>query len=296
MAVQAPRPRLPSLNALRAFEAAARLESFAKAADELAVTPGAIAQQVRQLEEWVGAPLFHRFAHGVTLTEAARDVVPQLSDGFDTIAAAAHGLRGGGGSREISIAALPCIAQIWLSSRLPRLRKAFPGLQISISALEEPPNFRRDLYDFAVFYLDDPPAGLKAVQWGEDALFPVCAPDVADGLRTPADLGVATLLHDAVWRRDWQQWLAFVGLTGVEAQRGPSFSLYALALEAALAGDGVLMGRSSLVAPYLAAGRLVTPFDIKMPARTRLTILTPPTRPPNALHDHVINWLGASAD
>jgi LysR family glycine cleavage system transcriptional activator len=107
---------------------------------------------------------------------------------------------------------------------------------------------------------------------------------------------VATLLHDAVWRRDWQQWLAFVGLTGVEAQRGPSFSLYALALEAALAGDGVLMGRSSLVAPYLAAGRLVTPFDIKMPARTRLTILTPPTRPPNALHDHVINWLGASAD
>lgn len=292
MAVKAPRPRLPSLNALRAFEAAARLQSFAKAADELAVTPGAVAQQIRQLEDWVGAPLFHRFPHGVTLTGAAAEVVPQLSAGFDAIAASAQDLRGRSGSREISIAALPCIAQIWLSARLPKLRKAFPGLQVSISALEEPPNFRRDHYDLGLFYLEAEPSGLEAARLGEDALFPVATPDVAAALKTPADLSQAVLLHDAVWRSDWKRWLTFAGLPGLDG-RGPSFSLYALALEAALEGGGVLMGRRSLVAPHLAAGRLVAPFDIEMPTRTRLTILSPPSRSPNELRHSVIDWLKA---
>ena len=294
MAVKAPRPRLPSLNALRAFEAAARLQSFAKAADELAVTPGAVAQQIRQLEDWVGAPLFHRFPHGVTLTDAAGDVLPQLSSGFDAIAASAHRLRGRSGSREISIAALPCIAQIWLTSRLPRLRKAFPGLQVSISALEEPPNFRRDLYDFGIFYLEAAPPGVEAISLDEDALFPVAAPELAATLNAPADLADAILLHDAVWRSDWQQWFAFAGLPGIDP-RGPSFSLYALALEAALAGDGVLMGRRALVAPHLASGRLVAPFDTEMPSRTRLTILSPPARSPNELRSGVIDWLRATS-
>jgi LysR family glycine cleavage system transcriptional activator len=294
MAVKAPRPRLPSLNALRAFEAAARLQSFAKAADELAVTPGAVAQQIRQLEDWVRAPLFHRFPHGVTLTEAAGDVLPHLSAGFDAIAASAHRLRGRSGSREISIAALPCIAQIWLTSRLPGLRKAFPGLQVSISALEEPPNFRRDLYDFGIFYLETAPPGIEAISLDEDALFPVATPELAATLNAPADLADAILLHDAVWRNDWKQWFAFAGLPGIDP-RGPSFSLYALALEAALAGDGVLMGRRSLIAPHLASGRLVAPFDIKMPTRTRLTILSPPARSPNELRHGVVDWLRATS-
>jgi LysR family glycine cleavage system transcriptional activator len=293
MAVKAPRPRLPSLNALRAFEAAARLQSFAKAADELAVTPGAVAQQIRQLEDWVGAPLFHRFPHGVTLTEAAHEVLPQLSEGFDTIAASAQLLRGRSGSKEISIAALPCIAQIWLTSRLPRLRRAFPGLQVSISALEEPPNFRRDHYDLGLFYLDATPPGLEAIGLSDDALFPVATPEIAATLRAPADLAGAILLHDTVWRSDWNQWLAFAGRPGLDA-RGPSFSLYALALEAALEGGGVLMGRRSLIAPHLTAGRLVAPFDIKMPTRTRLTILSP-SRSPGELRDGVIDWLRATS-
>ena len=296
MAVKAPRPLMPSLNALRAFEAAARLESFAKAADELAVTPGAVAQQIRQLEAWAGAPLFHRFPHGVTATDAARDVLSQLSEGFDAIAAAAHRLHGIGASKQISIAALPCIAQIWLSPRLPRLRRAFPGLQISISALEDPPNFRRDLYDLAIFYLDEVPAGLQAVQSGGDTLFPVCAPGLAATLRAPADLGAAVLLHDAVWRNHWPQWLAFAGIANIDGQHGPSFSLYSLALEAALEGEGVLMGRASLVASYLASGRLVAPFDVRMPTRTRLTILAPPSRSPHAVHGSVIDWLRVNAD
>lgn len=154
MPVQPPRPRLPSLNALRTFEAAARLGHFARAAEELGVTPSAAAQQIRQLEAWLGAGLFHRQAQGVVLTAAAREALPVLAEGFDRLAEAVQRLRASLGPPSLSVAALPSIAQFWLS---PRLRRAFPGLQVSLAAEERPPRFRRDLYDLGVFYLARPP-------------------------------------------------------------------------------------------------------------------------------------------
>ncbi|CAM5766562.1 LysR family transcriptional regulator [Bosea minatitlanensis] len=296
MPVKPPRPRLPPLNALRAFEAAARLQSFAKAAAELGVTAGAVTQHIRQLEATLGFPLFRRMPQGVALTDAAREALPKLTRGFELLGQAVQTLRDAEPHRPLAIAALPCIAQLWLSPRLGRLQQAFPELQISVSAMEEPPDPLRDSHDLSLFYREAA-AEPSAVQVGPDAILPVCAPALAARLAAPADLARETLLHDAVWRGDWARWLAAAAPEAkLDLARGPAFSLYSLALEAALSGSGVLMGRMSLVAPYLSAGRLAAPFRQAVPTADRLT-LTPATLPgAHARRIEVMEWLAASAD
>ncbi|WNJ92709.1 LysR family transcriptional regulator [Bosea sp. 685] len=281
MPVKPPRPRLPSLNALRAFEAAARCESFVKAAEELGVTAGAVTQQIRQLEAWLGFPLFRRLAQGVELTESARNALPKLTRGFDTLGQAVQELRAGHEGRTLTIAALPCIAQLWLSPRLAALQAAFPGLQISVSAMEQPPDPRREPHDLALFYLGAEAIPADALTLGPDMILPVCAPALARTLTSVGDLAHATLLHDAVWREDWRRWLAFTGSPGtIDPTRGPSFSLYSLALDAALSGSGVLMGRMSLIAPWLDSGRLIAPFATAKPTGDMLCLTEP--------HDHAL--------
>lgn len=293
MPVRPPRPPLPPLNALRAFEAAARLGSFSRAAEEIGVTQGAIAQQVRHLEAFLGLTLFRRLPQGVALTEAAQEARPRLSAAFDALALTVQELKASHAGRALTIAALPCIAQLWLSPRLPGLQQAFPGLAISISAMEDPPTGRHDSFDLALFYLAKPP--INAPTLGEDSLFPVCAPALAHKLRTPADLAGQTLLHDAVWRGDWARWLRHAGAGRVDPGRGPSYSLYALALDAALGGAGLLIGRRSLVAPYLRDGRLVAPIANELPSGDRLTMLLPPAGKPHPRRAEVVAWLEASA-
>ncbi|MGX1785251.1 LysR substrate-binding domain-containing protein [Bosea sp. NPDC055332] len=293
MPVRPPRPPLPPLNALRAFEAAARLGSFSRAAEEIGVTQGAIAQQVRHLETFLGLTLFRRLPQGVALTEAAQEARPRLSAAFDALALTVQELKASHAGRALAIAALPCIAQLWLSPRLPALQQAFPGLPISISAMEEPPTGRHDSFDLALFYLARPPA--DALAFDEDSLLPVCAPALARALRTPADLVGQTLLHDAVWRSDWARWLRHADIGAADPSRGPSYSLYALALDAALGGGGVLIGRKSLVAPYLADGRLVAPFANELRSGDRLTMLFPPAGKPHPRRAEVVAWLEANA-
>jgi LysR family glycine cleavage system transcriptional activator len=273
MPVKPPRTRLPSLNALRAFEAAARCESFVKAADELGVTAGAVTQQIRQLEAWLGFRLFRRLAQGVELTAGAREALPKLTRGFDVLGQAVQDLRAGHESRALTIAALPCIAQLWLSPRLGALQSAFPGLQVSVSAMEQPPDPRREPHDFSLFYRACDSAPSEALALAPDTLLPVCTAPLAARLGRPEDLLHVPLLHDAVWRSDWSRWLAFVGSPAkMDPARGPSFSLYSLALDAALAGSGVLMGRLSLIEPHLQDGRLVAPFAERMPTGDALTL------------------------
>lgn len=269
-----------------------RLGSFSKAAEEIGVTQGAVAQQVRHLEAFLGLTLFRRLPQGVEPTEAAQEARPRLSAAFDALAMTVQELKASHAGRALAIAALPCIAQLWLSPRLPALQQAFPGLPISISAMEEPPAGRHDSFDLALFYLAKPPADALAL--GEDSLFPVCTPALARALRTPSDLTGQTLLHDAVWRSDWARWLRHVGADGIDAGRGSSYSLYALALDAALGGGGVLVGRRSLIAAYLADGRLVRPFAEELPSDDRLTLLFPPAGKPHPQRAEVVAWLEAS--
>jgi DNA-binding transcriptional LysR family regulator len=247
-----PLNRLP-LNALRAFEAAARTGGFTLAAAELGVTPGAVTAHVKALEARLGAALFERQAKGVRLTALGLAAVQELTGAFDALALAEARLRALALPREVRIATLPAIAQLWLSPRLPELRAAAPEISVSITALEAPPNLKRSLHDLSLF-----PAKSGGRLVAKDELFPVCAPGLAARLRQVDDLARVPCLSDSAWDRDWDQWLAAVG-AGI-AVRGPVYSLYALAVEEAVNGAGVLMGHGPLVAAHLERGTLVAPF------------------------------------
>jgi DNA-binding transcriptional LysR family regulator len=247
-----PLTRLP-LNALRAFEAAARTGAFTLAAAELGVTPGAVTAHVKALEERLGAALFERQARGVRLTALGLAAMEELTGAFDALAGAEARLRALALPREVQIATLPAIAQLWLSPRLPALRAAAPEISVSITALEAAPNLKRSLHDLSLFPAE---AGGRLV--AGDELFPVCSPALAARLGRLEDLGEVPCLSDTAWDRDWEVWLAAVGV-GVQV-RGPAFSLYALAVEEAVNGAGVLMGHGALVAGHLARGALVAPF------------------------------------
>lgn len=253
-----PLTRLP-LNALRAFEAAARTGAFTLAAAELGVTPGAVTAHVKALEDRLGSALFERQARGVRLTALGLAAVEELTGAFDALAGAEARLRAMALPREVHIATLPAIAQLWLSPRLPALRAAAPEISVSITALEAPPNLKRSLHDLSLF-----PAETGGRLVAEDELFPVCSPALAARLQRVEDLGGLPCLSDSAWDRDWEVWLQAVGAR--VAVRGPIFSLYALAVEEAVNGAGVLMGHGALVAGHLARGLLVAPF----PQRVRL--------------------------
>lgn len=271
MAVAPARPKGPPLNALRAFEAAARLGGFAAAAAELGVTPAAIAQQVKSLEAWAGAALFERRSQGVRLSSLGTAVLADFTLAFDRLGEASQTLRRKARPDQVRIAALPSVAQLWLSRRLPRVRAALPGLTISVTAMETAPNLKREPFDLAIFY-EDLPASPASTVVCEDVVYPVCAPAIAATLSTPSDLSRAGFLHDETWKADWRRWLdeAAPGLHVDTA--GPSFSLYALALEEARNEAGVLIGHDALVADLVAAGALAAPFATRVRLARALTI------------------------
>lgn len=259
MSVSPPRPKSLPMTALRAFEAAARLGGFSAAAVELGVSPGAVSAHIKAIEDELGVALFARTARGVALTALGAQVLPDFTQAFDQMGEAMQGLRAEAAPHVVHIAALPAIAQFWLSPRLPGLRTAAPEISISITAMEAPPNLKRAPFDLCLFY------GADAGDYlARDVVFPVCAPSLAARLNTPHDLTNTPCLTDTSWASDWARW-ADVAMPGKPfVPRGPVFSLYALAVEETINGAGVLMGHEALIAPHLAAGTLVAPFETKV--------------------------------
>ena len=286
MPVAPPRPRPLPLNALRAFEAAARLGGFAAAAEELGVSPGAVSAQIKQLEDMLGAPLFDRSARGVTLTALAADVLPDLTSAFDRLATVSHDLRTGAKPQVVHVAALPSVAQLWLSPRLPGLRAAAPEIEISVTAMEQPPDLKRAPFDLCLFFGDAPGEALAA-----DTITPVCAPALADRLNRPEDLRHLPCLIDTTWHGDWSLWMAAALPGQTFVPRGPEFSLYALAVEETVNGAGVLMGHEALVAPYLARGQLVAPFSTRVTLSHALRLWAPRPLAPGSAARRVADWL-----
>lgn len=268
MTVSPPFDRLPPLNALRAFEAAARLGGFRQAATELGVTAGAVAAQIKLLEAECGAELFHRHARGVTLTALGQRVAPRFSAAFDALGDAARELRRLAAPRRVHIVTSPALAQLWLSPRLSLLRAAMPDVDISVTALEDPPDLKRTPFDLCLFYT--PPEAGGTVLWDE-RLLPVCTPALAQGLAEPADLARVNCIADVVWQ-DWRIWAEDVMPGQHLAPTGPGFSLYAVAVQEALSGAGVLMGRQSLVQPHLDSGALVAPFRQPVPLGLSISV------------------------
>jgi LysR family glycine cleavage system transcriptional activator len=282
---------MPPLNALKAFEAAARHASFAAAAEELGVTPAAVSHQVKALEAWLGAPLFVRRAQGLGLSDLGRSALPAFSAAFDALGRAVQDLRGAAPRAQVAIAALPAIAQLWLAPRLAEARTTFPRLSPAIHALETPPDLRRELFDFAIFLVRDAPAGCRMVPLGDDVIFPVCTPAMARLLASPADLARVPLLRDTSWSGDWDCWLKAAGSRDLATADGPAFSLYSMAVQAALDGAGVLMAHAALVSQHIASGALAAPFAVAARSGLRLAILAPERTSAEAAG--LIAWLSA---
>lgn len=285
-----PKPKAPPLNALRAFESAARLGGFKAAAVELAVSPGAVSQHIKALESWAGAALFERMSQGVRLTVLGKAVADDFSAAFDQLGAAVIKMRADAGPHQVRIAVLPSIAQLWLSQRLPRVRAIAPDSTISITALDRPPNLLREPYDLSIFFTPVSESE-HCVEVCKDVIFPVCSPALASSLRQPGDLAGVQFLHDSRWRGLWQDWLdeAAPGL-GIDPS-GPTFSLYGLALQEAQNGAGVLIGHEPLVRASLDDGSLVAPFTQKIELADNLAIATPYSLRRASLLEKIVNLL-----
>jgi len=260
--------RLPPLNAVRAFEAAARHLSFIKAAEELHVTPGAVSQQVKALEDWLGCVLFRRLARGVLLTDAGQSYWPELRDILDRLESVSQRIRAFDEGRELSVSTLPTLAARWLIPRLGSFRERSPGVEVRIVASVTLADFQRDGIDVGIRFGAGHYPGLHSELLMAEEVFPVCSPRLLEQgppLRVPDDLRHYTLLHDlpdpnGVHELDWVKWLLAVGARGVDATRGPRFTYTHMSLQAAIAGQGVALATSVLIGDDLATGRLVRPL------------------------------------
>ena len=264
------RARLPPLNAIKAFEAAARLGSFTRAAEELSVTHGAVSRQIRLLEEWLGTSLFLRTSRNAVPTRAGRDLLAEAGPALDRLASASLRVQSGGKAGGVlDISALPTFAMRWLIPRLPELQREHPALETRIVTASTPAEQFRMEVDVVV----SGPArqsGWVGSRFLGEAYLPLLSPGLMKErpLRAPADLGRHTLLHAATRRHMWLRWLTAARVPDLKPARDQVFEHFYFAIQAAIEGLGVAMGPLALVGDELREGRLVAP--IKEPAiRTR---------------------------
>lgn len=267
--------RLPPLATLRAFEAAGRHASFVRAAEELSITPAAVSQQVRALEGHLGVLLFVRRARGVELTSAGAEYARALGSLLDQLALATERVRRPEQPRRLTIATTPSFAAHWLMPRLAGFLELHPEWDVRLSTSNTIAEFARQDIDVAVRYGAGVWPGLRAQLLLTAELFPVCSPAFHQGaraLRVPADLRPRTLLR--LPKDEWPKWLEAAGLGDRQAE-GPQFSDAGLLTQAAVAGQGVALGQSVLVADELAAGRLIEPFALRIPSGMSYYLVAP---------------------
>ncbi|MEQ8348183.1 MAG: transcriptional regulator GcvA [Sneathiellaceae bacterium] len=270
--------RLPSLTGLRAFEAAARHLSFTRAAEELNVTQTAISHQIRRLEDQLGLKLFVRRHRALTLTPAGAAYLPAVSGAFDDLRRATARVTAARDEGVLTVSTLTTLAAKWLVPRLMEFQTRHPDIEVRLTTSPQLVDLRRDDVDVAIRYGHGNWPGLKADFLMNDELFPVCAPTyaaAAGALDSPADLAGHTLLHVSPNPESWRQWLTAAGYPDLEGRRNITFDLQLTALEAAMDGMGVAIGRSRTVERDLQAGRLVRPFALTSPAAAGFYVVVP---------------------
>jgi LysR family transcriptional regulator, glycine cleavage system transcriptional activator len=298
---------LPPLSALRAFEAAARHRSFSKAADELGVTPAAISHQIHALEDDLGVRLFHRLSRSVELTASARLLLPDLSEAFAGIQAAVRRLRAHNDTGTLTVTASPSIAAKWLVLRLHHFQERWPDIDVRISTSDNVVDLTKGDFDLAIRYGTGHYAGLAVELLLQNEVFPACSPRLLEAghppppLRTPADLLQHALIHDQAVDRDplaptWAMWLKAAGVGGAPATPGLTFSVGSMALDAAIAGHGIVLAYSTIAAGDLAAGRLVRLFSLALPDPFAYYIVTPPGALERPKVRAFRDWLREEAD
>lgn len=271
------RRRLPSLNALKAFEASARQESFTKAAQELCVTQGAVSQQVKSLEAELGVRLFRRERQRLLLTDAGRSYLEVVRDAFDRLSMGTERLLQQEKSGVLTVTTSPNFAAKWLVHRLGRFSEAHPGIDLRVSASMQHVDFAREDLDLGIRHGDGQWPGLHAARLCTEELFPVCSPRLLagrDALRSPRDIKNHTLLHTNS-TGDWSRWLAKAGVDGSEFKRGTVFNQASMTIDAAVDGQGIALARTALASRDLLAGRLVRPFAQALEAPYAFWIVCP---------------------
>jgi LysR family transcriptional regulator, glycine cleavage system transcriptional activator len=270
---------LPSLNGLRAFEAAARHLSFTRAAAELNVTQTAISHQIRRLEAQLGLRLFLRRNRSLALTREAQSYLPAVRAAFEDLKRATERLQRPSRDRLLIVSTMASLAAKWLLPRLAQFQEAHPGIEVRISSSSHLVDFQREEVDLAIRYGRGHWSGLRARWLMAEDIFPVCSPALLKGprpLKRPQDLAHHTLIHGSLTREDWQVWLTAAGLpTSLAARPGLTFDLSLMAVQAAIDGLGVALGRSALVEADIEAGRLVVPFAMKLPAEAGYYVVAP---------------------
>jgi len=255
------RPRLPPLNALKAFEAAARHESFTRAAEELCVTQGAVSHQVKALEADLAIKLFNRERQRLIITEAGRDYLAVVRDALDRIAVGTERLLHRQSAGVLTVSTSPDFAAKWLVHRLGHFAEAHAGIDLRVSAAMHHVDFTREDVDMAVRHGDGNWAGLDAVQLSAEQLFAICSPKLMSGRRLarPADILKFPLIHlDS--RADWTKWLRVAGISDDNVRHGPVLNRASMVIDAAINGQGIALARTTLAAWDLINGRLVRPF------------------------------------
>lgn len=272
---------LPPLNALRAFEAIARHLSFARAAEELHVTPAALSHQIRGLEEEVGVALFHRRARAIELTEAGRLIFPGIHAGFQSLRNAVGQIERARGHNVLVISATPGLVAKWLMPRLWRFLRAHPEIDARVSASLKLADFSAEGIDVAIRLTKHVTPDLHDEKLFDDSMLPVCAPRLVEqGLRSPADLQGFPLIHyDFATSMHappiWADWFAVAGFEGIDATRGLRVNAADHALEAAVAGAGVALSHKLIASDDVHSGRLVTPFGPELPLRSGYHFVCP---------------------
>ncbi len=269
--------RLPPLNSLRAFEAAARHLSFTRAADELFVTQAAVSHQIKGLEEFLGVQLFIRKNRKLLLTDEGQEYWPKIRDIFEKLAVATEQIKAQGASGALNISVVPTFAIVWLVPRLSRFNALYPDIEVRLKATDREVDFVQEDIDVAIYYEKGDYPGMYSETLLNEFLTPVCAPSLLDGdkpLNEPEDLKHHMLLHDAS-TEEWRDWLKLAGVRGVDLRKGPVFSHSSMVMQAAIHGQGVALGHNVLAQPDIETGRLCCPFDIVLPSDYKYDLVCP---------------------
>jgi len=292
--------RLPSLNGLRAFEAAARHLSFTQAASELNVTQAAISHQIKRLEQELGVRLFVRQNRALSLTPEARDYLPGIRAAFNDLRLATDRLLRKDDDRVLTVSTLASLAAKWLLPRLSAFQEAHPGIDVRITTSTSLVDFQRDNVDAAIRYGRGQWQDVRTDWLMADEMFPVCSPallQAARPLKCPEDLRDHVLLHTSnVYSDDWRLWLTAAGLPAdLSKPPGATFDLIFVTVQAAIDGIGVAMGRTSYVQDDISKGRLVAPFKIALPTDAGFYLVSPQGRTDSPKLAAFRQWIIASA-
>jgi LysR family transcriptional regulator, glycine cleavage system transcriptional activator len=255
--------RLPPLQTLRAFEATGRLMSMTLAAQELHVTHGAVSRHIKTLEEHLGVALFQRLTRRIVLTEAGAEFLLAVTRALGELTRESERLRAHDSVTRLKINASVSFANKWLAPRLHRLKALHPELDVHLDVTDKYVDLNEGEADVAIRYGSGRYPRVLAERILEETVTPVCSPDYLakmGGLSSVTGLARCTLLHEDGMLANWEQWLALAGVSSIRSDRGSAYSHGSLAIEAAMRGEGVALGRSVIVADDIAAGRLVMPF------------------------------------